>query len=174
VGHRWPMVAVLGAAVAMAGAAFPRLDGIRVDPPVADFPARAVAMMKTSGVTGNMATEFNWGEYVLWHLGPRVRVSIDGRRETIYSDAVYRENLDFMLGRGQWDRLIDRPETDLALVHRKRPVFDLMKEKPGWILVYQDALCALFAREGSPSLAQLRQAPVPDLPADGGGLPFPR
>jgi hypothetical protein len=141
---------------------------------VADFPARAVGMMKASGVTGNMATEFNWGEYVLWHLGPQVQVSIDGRRETTYSDAIYRENLDFMHGRGQWDRLVDRAETQLALVQRSRPVFKLMKQKQGWILVYQDALCALFAREGSPALEQIRQAPVPDLPADGGGLSFPQ
>jgi hypothetical protein len=171
---RWAVAVLLVAALVMAGAAFPRLGRIQVDPPVADFPARAVAMMKASGIAGNMATEFNWGEYVLWHLGPRVRVSIDGRRETIYSDAIYRENLDFMLGREHWDRLADRPETELALVDRKRPVFDLMKQKPGWILVYQDTLSALFVREGSPILAQIRQASVPDLPVDGGGLSFPR
>jgi hypothetical protein len=174
VGDRWGLIIAVVAALVMAGAAFPRLSRIPVDPTVADFPARAVGMMKASGAAGNMATEFNWGEYVLWHLGPQVRVSIDGRRETIYSGAIYRENLDFMHGRGQWDMLVDRPETQLALVHRSRPVFRLMKQKPGWILVYQDALCALFAREGSPALAQIRQAPVPDLPADGGGLPFPQ
>ncbi len=28
---------------------------------------------------------FNWGEYAIWHFGPRLRVSIDGRRETVYS-----------------------------------------------------------------------------------------
>jgi hypothetical protein len=171
---RWAVTVLLVGAMAMACAAFPRLGRIEVDPPVANFPARAVAMMKASGVGGNMATEFNWGEYVLWHLGPQLKVSIDGRRETIYSDAIYRENLDFMLGRVRWDRLVDRPGTELALVDRKRPVFDLMKQKRGWILVYQDALCALFAREGSPSLAQIRQAQVPDLPPDGRGLAFPQ
>jgi hypothetical protein len=31
---------------------------------------------------------FNWGEYAIWHFGPRLRVSIDGRRETVYSDRV--------------------------------------------------------------------------------------
>jgi hypothetical protein len=171
---RWATIVALVALLAMACAALPRLGRIQVDPPVADFPARAVGMLKASGVSGNMATEFNWGEYVLWHLGPQIKVSIDGRRETIYTHAIYRENLNFMWGQGNWDRLVDRPETELALVHRKRPVFDLMKQKPGWILVYQDALCALFAREGSPALAQIRQAPVPDLPADGEGLSFPR
>lgn len=39
-------------------------------------------------VRGNMVTWFDWGEYALWHLGGGLRVSMDGRRETIYSDTV--------------------------------------------------------------------------------------
>jgi hypothetical protein len=172
--NQWVRLVAVIAALVMAGVAVSRLDRIQVDPPVADFPARAVAMLKASGARGNMATEFNWGEYVLWHLGPAIQVSIDGRRETTYSDAIYRENLDFMLGRGRWDKLIQRPETQLALVHRQRPVFELMKQQPGWLLVYQDSLCAVFVRAESPLLAQIRQAPAPDLPPDGSGLSFPQ
>ena len=41
---------------------------------------------------GRLVTPFNWGEYALWHLGPRVRISMDGRRETIYSDAMLTAN----------------------------------------------------------------------------------
>jgi hypothetical protein len=37
---------------------------------------------------GTMVTWFDWGEYAIWHLSPALRVSLDGRRETIYSDAV--------------------------------------------------------------------------------------
>ncbi len=48
---------------------------------------RAVALLKQSGAGGNMAVPFDWGEYVLWHLGPAIKVSIDGRRETLYSGA---------------------------------------------------------------------------------------
>ena len=32
-----------------------------------------------------MTVDFDWGEYVIWHLGPQVRVSVDGRRETVYA-----------------------------------------------------------------------------------------
>jgi hypothetical protein len=45
-----------------------------------------------ANASGRLVTSFNWGEYALWHLGPRVRVSMDGRRETIYSDARIAEN----------------------------------------------------------------------------------
>jgi hypothetical protein len=33
-------------------------------------------------------TWFDYGEYAIWHLGPAMTVSMDGRRETIYSTAV--------------------------------------------------------------------------------------
>jgi len=35
---------------------------------------------------GRLVTSFNWGEYALWHFGPILKVSIDGRRETLYAD----------------------------------------------------------------------------------------
>ena len=35
---------------------------------------------------GRLVTYFDWGGHAIWHFGPRLRVSIDGRRETIYSD----------------------------------------------------------------------------------------
>jgi hypothetical protein len=37
---------------------------------------------------GRIVTYFDWGEYAIWHVGPRLRVSLDGRRETVYSDAL--------------------------------------------------------------------------------------
>jgi len=45
--------------------------------------ARALAAARP---TGRMATWFDWGEYAIWHFGPAAKVSIDGRRETAYSD----------------------------------------------------------------------------------------
>jgi hypothetical protein len=161
------------AAAALIVLSVPRLRGIVVDPSVADFPARAVAVMQSAGVEGNLAVEFNWGEYVIWHLGPGAQVSVDGRRETVYSDAVYRENLDFMLGEGAWDRLVERPETEMALVDRARPADALMRGKAGWVVAYEDEAATLFVREGSPWLERIARAQPPDWPANGAGLHFP-
>src|SRR5207248_600661 len=93
----------------------PRFGCIRVEPGYFPFPARAVAWLKQSGIRGNVAVPFDWGEYVLWHLGPGIRVSIDGRRETIYSDKAYRQSLDFERGTGVWDALLKTAPTDLVL-----------------------------------------------------------
>jgi len=50
-------------------------------------PDRASAQVLQRAEPGRLVTLFDWGEYALWHFGPRLRVSIDGRRETVYSDA---------------------------------------------------------------------------------------
>jgi hypothetical protein len=41
---------------------------------------------------GRVVTFFNYGQYALWHLSPRLRISMDGRRETVYSDARLAEH----------------------------------------------------------------------------------
>src|SRR5262249_15704235 len=47
--------------------------------------------LKDQAAAGRLVLPYSWGHYAIWHLGPRLRVSIDGRRETIYSDRVLAE-----------------------------------------------------------------------------------
>jgi uncharacterized membrane protein len=157
----------------MAVYSLPQLGCIRVQPYYFAFPARAVAFLRESGIRGNMAVPFDWGEYVLWHLGPGVKVSIDGRRETVYSDESYRESRDFERGTGVWDALLKSATTDLVLVPIGSPTANLLTGKNGWVSLYHDSFCVLFAREGHPSIIQLVRNPVPTLPDNGNGLCFP-
>jgi hypothetical protein len=48
--------------------------------------------------TGRLVTTFDWGEYSLWHFGPALKVSIDGRRETVYSDRLVQLHRRFEEG----------------------------------------------------------------------------
>jgi hypothetical protein len=83
---------------------------------------------------------------------------VDGRRETVYSAEVYQKNLGFLLGLGPWDQLLDDYPTDLVLVNGHTPIYNLMKLKSGWALIYSDAAGDLYVRQGSPLEAPLRQA----------------
>lgn len=124
------------------------------------FPVASVALLKQSGVAGNLAVDFNWGEYVIWHLGPRVKVSMDGRRETVYTPEVYQQNLDFMFGRGDWSALLTRQPTDMALVARNAAAYNLLSLHPEWVQVFADAGAALFVRRGSALAEPLHHATV--------------
>ena len=120
-----------------------------------------------------MVVDFDWGTYVLARLGPGIKVSIDGRRETVYDGDMRAQSLRFRFGLGEWDTLLTRYDTHLALVAKDTPAFNLMKQRPGWKLLYDDPLSALFGRDGLPQVAAIERTPVSAVPHDGIGLCFP-
>jgi hypothetical protein len=143
----------------------PRLAG--------SFPARAVAVLERAGVAGNLACHFNWGEYLIWHLGPKIKVSNDGRRETVYSEATYEENRRFEDGLGDWDAFLRRDGTDMVLVANGTAACNLLQLKPEWSQAYRDSLCSLFIYHGLSLRKRVQEVKPPDLPPDGEGLCFP-
>lgn len=130
----------------------------RIQPVEDTFPIAAVALLKQSGVSGNLVTQFEWGEYVIWHLGPQVKVAVDGRRETIYSTATYRQYMNFIFGVKDWDALLRQHWTDMALVKQHEPIYNLLTLKPNWMMVYEDSKSALFVNRNSSLVGPLRQA----------------
>jgi hypothetical protein len=169
----WFAVTCFVVALVLIGVSLPHFQCIRVDGRKTEFPARAVALLKQTNATGNLAVHFDWGEYALWHLGPRIKVSVDGRRETVYSERSYAENLRFINGVGDWDRLVRKPETHVALVSRAFPVFNLMQLTAGWTLAYEDPISGIFVRQTSPLAGAFRFIKEPALPHNGAGLCFP-
>jgi hypothetical protein len=152
----------------------PHFSCIRIRPAVGgSYPARAVGLMKSGAVHANLAIDFDWGEYAIYHLSPSVKVSVDGRRETMYARNVYVENLNFMHGRGDWSALLRNHDTQLALVRSGSPAFNLMNLTPGWHLIYEDPLAGLFGRDGLAPTETLRRTEPPPIPYDGAESCFP-
>jgi hypothetical protein len=63
-------------------------------------------------VNGRMVTWFDWGEYAIWHLSPSVRVSLDGRRETVYGDDVLRNHAEMNAGTREGLAYLQRLDPD--------------------------------------------------------------
>jgi hypothetical protein len=55
--------------------------------PIGDQDPGGVARLHATDAPGRLAVWFDWGQYAIWHLSPRLKVSWDGRRETVYSEA---------------------------------------------------------------------------------------
>jgi hypothetical protein len=62
---------------------------------------------------GKLVTEFGWGEYAIWHFGPRLLVSMDGRRETIYSNVTLSHS----------DRVLEADPEGLQWLARAKPEY---------------------------------------------------
>lgn len=132
------------------------------------YPVEAVELLKESGVSGNLAVvHFDWGDYALWHLSPKIKVSIDTRLNMTYPDEIYRENLSFDLGVGDWDALLRKHPTDLALINKGAAAYNLMKLRGDWVLVYEDAFSALFVKQDSPAAEPLERAAGGFIPSTG-------
>lgn len=85
--HRidWTAVGAAVCAAAIALGVFGRrvsMDGAWTPEP------GAIEFARSHALRGQLLTWFDYGEYAIWHLSPAMKVSIDGRRETVYSAAV--------------------------------------------------------------------------------------
>jgi hypothetical protein len=67
-------------------------------PGVSSYAPDVVAGESLKGSDGRLVTAFNWGEYALWHFGPALKVSIDGRRETLYADDTVKAQAAILQG----------------------------------------------------------------------------
>jgi len=140
--------------------------------PADQYPVAAVRWMKEHRLRGNCAVFFNWGEYLIWHLHDTLKVSIDGRYETVYPARVIDDNFGFFFAGHGWRSLIDRYPTDMILVHPLNPVTPNIEKLSGWALVFSSDTASLFLkRQAFPSLAA--QRPVIARASDSEATPFP-
>ncbi len=113
-------------------------------------PGGAIAFMQEAGLSGNILTDFAWGEYVIWHMAPASKVFIDGRYDTIYPPNVIDDYLSFQNGAvGAKEVLQKYPHDFVLLSADDEPASALMESSPDWRRLYRDATCVLFVRTDS-------------------------
>ncbi|MDW8344369.1 MAG: hypothetical protein RMM51_07740, partial [Verrucomicrobiae bacterium] len=116
------------------------------------YPVQAVDYLERVGARGNIAVPFRWGSYVSWRLYPKMRVSMDGRYETVFPESTFEMNRDFFYRNGpEWDRLVRRYRVDYVLVERRAArVTPLDLIERGFVQVWEDETATVWAR--SPTL----------------------
>ena len=152
---RWIMELVI-ACVALG---FARYSGI-LKPGIdaSGNPAEAVDFMNSHGLVGNVLPNYAWGEYVLWHAQPGIRVFIDSRYDLGYPPKVIADFMALDRGKpGGVHTLVAYP-TDFVLMKRDWPQSKLMDSQPDWRLIYSDDVARLYARADSPA-ARLEGVP---------------
>ena len=104
-----------------------------------------------------MLNWFDWGEYIIWQFGPDLKVSIDGRRETLYSDAQLASHYRFY--RNESDAVgspaVGFPESlhaDYIWLPRRFPVVDALRQQ-GWETAFEGPVSILFSRRAGLRLA---------------------
>ena len=81
--------------IAVVAIVFARYSGV-LSPGIdaSDNPADAVNFMNSHRLTGNVLADYAWGQYVIWHGAPGMKVFIDGRYIRAYPPTVVQDYLE--------------------------------------------------------------------------------
>jgi hypothetical protein len=125
--------------------------------------AEAAVYVSSHRLQGNMFIWFDYGEYAIWHFWPAIRVSLDGRRETVFSDelrAAHRRIYSDAPGAIEELRRLNPDYVwvplDLPVVHRL--------EDAGWLTVFRGPRSIILAPAGATIAAERAVANVIPAP----------
>ena len=111
---------------------------------IAFYPTGASEYIKRNYSSGNILTEFVWGEYLIWNLGPQMKVGLDGRYETVYQDNVANEYFDYI--KGKENGFLDAYAHDLVLLRPESLRIASLRRSPDWKVAYEDLDSILFMK----------------------------
>jgi hypothetical protein len=106
---------------------------------------RAGSFLRESGATGRLVVWFDWGEYVSWHFGPALKVSMDGRRETVYSAALLRAHNGFYRNESGAREFLERLAPDYVWLPKSLPV-SAMIAGWGWTPIFETGTSTVWTR----------------------------
>jgi hypothetical protein len=105
----------------------------------------AVVFLNAQPPQARVLVWFDWGGYALWHLAPRMRISMDGRRETVYSTTLQDRHLRFYFDIPGGASLPRDLAADYVWIPRTLPAVHRL-EAEGWQRVYEGEQSVIFER----------------------------
>jgi hypothetical protein len=143
-------IAIFGRHVSMDGAWAP-------EPGAAEF-------VRARGLRGRLLTWFDYGEYAIWHFSPALTVSMDGRRETVYSQTVRDRHMTIYRAEPGALVAVAEMRPDYIWLPKVAPVIPAL-EAAGWHLLYVGDRSAILGLESAEVVRDARSVP--------GGRRFP-
>jgi len=139
-------VSIVGLSVALFGRRV-LMDGSWLPEP------QAAVFVTTHHLHGNMFMWFDYGEYAIWHFWPAIRVSIDGRRETVFTDRL----------RAAHRRVYDNTPEALDDIRRLNPDYVWLPvdlpvikrlEAAGWSPMFRGPRSTILGHPGATTIAE--------------------
>jgi len=124
------------------------LTHLRIDPRWTPE-AEAVSFLNDQPEGRRVLIWFDWGGYALWHLSPRMRISMDGRRETVYSPDLQDRHLRFYFDAPGGASLPTSLAADYVWIPRTLPAVQRL-DTGGWRRLYQGEQSIIFGRATLP------------------------
>jgi hypothetical protein len=107
-----------------------------------------IAFLRSRALSGRIVTYFDWGEYGMWHMPRGLRVSMDGRRETVYSDQTISNHLELYRGTARGLQYLRSLDADYVWLPVYLPVVPLLSQH-GWVPLFEGPQSVVFAAPGA-------------------------
>jgi hypothetical protein len=131
-----------------------------------------VAMAKQGQLHGRLVVWFDWGEYAIWHFAPALSVSIDGRRETVYTDRVMQKHLNFYYVPASREAFLAETRPDHIWLLADLPVVSTLLRE-GWQPLYRGPRSVWLSRDAASTLDRKAGASAPAVASEVGRRCFP-
>jgi hypothetical protein len=113
------------------------------------YPHRAVEYLRENPVDGTVWNEYGWGGYLIWTMGPKHKVFIDGRADIYEYAGVLDDYLRIARLAPDALPLLRKYGVEACLVRREAPLATLLGALPEWERTYADSVSVVFVRKGS-------------------------
>ncbi|MCC7175585.1 MAG: hypothetical protein IT159_10345 [Bryobacterales bacterium] len=112
------------------------------------YPASALQALQTADASGNIFTDDEWGDYLIYRLYPRTRVFVDGRFD-LYGEKFTETYLDLLNAKYGWERTLAGYGVNTVLLRINTPLTAALKESSRWRTVYDDGIAIVFRNEAA-------------------------
>lgn len=123
------------------------------------YPVGATRFLAREHLLGNMYNTFHFGGYLMYHLGPAVKVFIDGRTGNLYDDAHMRDVMEI---RRVWPEVFARWNIAYAVTQHGEVEEGLVAD-PHWSLVFFDDTALVLVRNDGPNADLARRLAYREL-----------
>ena len=147
----WPVV-LLVILMALPGVAWPTDFAAEI------FPVRLIQQQQQTLGSGRLLTTDQWGDYLIFHYAPKLKVFIDGRSD-FYGSEFGDDYFRLMQGAWDWNRILRKYRFEVALLPLAWPLGSLLKQDPEWRLVANDGQALLFIRKTEPGAQAAQPGP---------------
>jgi hypothetical protein len=111
---------------------------------VEEYPVRALAQLSSLPAGSRILNDYDWGGYLIWNA-PQIPVFVDSRVDIFEYSGIFADYLDIIGLKNSLALLRDHDIQYVFFAHEK-PLTYLLRNAPGWKLVYEDDVAVLFAR----------------------------
>ena len=109
------------------------------------FPVAAVNFIKEEKISGNMFSNDEFGDYIIYAAWPEYRVFMDGRSD-MYGEKVIKEYLKIARVEPGWEDIIRKHDITTIMFNTKSALSAALMEHKDWHPIYADKLATIFIK----------------------------